>query len=631
MFIDKLLIHNYQRRNWLMTKETKSMAKPNRGPHMGGGRVVEKPKNFKKSMKELIGYVKPFWWLIVVALLFAIVATICNIISPKKLGDLSQNIFTGLALNGKVDLSSLTNIGITLIIIYVLAIVFEYAKSWIMTGVTQKITYRFRKKKKKKINKVPLSYFDTQSYGDVLSRVTNDVDTISQTLNQSIIQLFTSITMFLGVLIMMFTISYKVALISLLIIPLSLIVLLLIVKFSQKYFKKQQVNLGELNGYVEEMYSGHVIIKAYNKEEATLKDFGKINKELHDSSWKSQFLSGLMNPVMNFIGNLAYVVICVFTASLILKGEIGFGAITSFVIYIRLFTQPLNQIAQVSNNLQSTAAASERVFEFLSAEEMEDESHFVKKLEHVQGKVEFKNVSFGYEPNQIIIKNFSALVQPGQKVAIVGPTGAGKTTVVNLLMKFYNVTSGDILIDDVSIKQLTRENVHDIFGMVLQDTWLFEGSVKENLAYGKSNISMEKIKEACQAAHIQHFIESMSHGYDTILDEDSNISQGQKQLFTIARAMIEDAPMLILDEATSSVDTRTEELIQDAMDRLTKGRTTFVIAHRLSTIKNADMILVMKDGDIIEKGTHDELMALKGFYCNLYNSQFETFDEKSQS
>lgn len=614
-----------------MTKETKSMAKPNRGPHMGGGRVVEKPKNFKKSMKELIGYVKPFWWLIVVALLFAIVATICNIISPKKLGDLSQNIFIGLALNGKVDLSSLTNIGITLIIIYVLAIVFEYAKSWIMTGVTQKITYRFRKDISEKINKVPLSYFDTQSYGDVLSRVTNDVDTISQTLNQSIIQLFTSITMFLGVLIMMFTISYKVALISLLIIPLSLIGLLLIVKFSQKYFKKQQVNLGELNGYVEEMYSGHVIIKAYNKEEATLKDFGKINKELHDSSWKSQFLSGLMNPVMNFIGNLAYVVICVFTASLILKGEIGFGAITSFVIYIRLFTQPLNQIAQVSNNLQSTAAASERVFEFLSAEEMEDESHFVKKLEHVQGKVEFKNVSFGYEPNQIIIKNFSALVQPGQKVAIVGPTGAGKTTIVNLLMKFYNVTSGDILIDDVSIKQLTRENVHDIFGMVLQDTWLFEGSVKENLAYGKSNISMEKIKEACQAAHIQHFIESMSHGYDTILDEDSNISQGQKQLFTIARAMIEDAPMLILDEATSSVDTRTEELIQDAMDRLTKGRTTFVIAHRLSTIKNADMILVMKDGDIIEKGTHDELMALKGFYCNLYNSQFETFDEKSQS
>lgn len=614
-----------------MTKETKSMAKPNRGPHMGGGRVVEKPKNFKKSMKELIGYVKPFWWLIVVALLFAIVATICNIISPKKLGDLSQNIFTGLALNGKVDLSSLTNIGITLIVIYVLAIVFEYAKSWIMTGVTQKITYRFRKDISEKINKVPLSYFDTQSYGDVLSRITNDVDTISQTLNQSIIQLFTSITMFLGVLIMMFTISYKVALISLLIIPLSLIGLLLIVKFSQKYFKKQQVNLGELNGYVEEMYSGHVIIKAYNKEEATLKDFGKINKELHDSSWKSQFLSGLMNPVMNFIGNLAYVVICVFTASLILKGEIGFGAITSFVIYIRLFTQPLNQIAQVSNNLQSTAAASERVFEFLSAEEMEDESHFVKKLEHVQGKVEFKNVSFGYEPNQIIIKNFSALVQPGQKVAIVGPTGAGKTTIVNLLMKFYNVTSGDILIDDVSIKQLTRENVHDIFGMVLQDTWLFEGSVKENLAYGKSNISMEKIKEACQAAHIQHFIESMSHGYDTILDEDSNISQGQKQLFTIARAMIEDAPMLILDEATSSVDTRTEELIQDAMDRLTKGRTTFVIAHRLSTIKNADMILVMKDGDIIEKGTHDELMALKGFYCNLYNSQFETFDEKSQS
>lgn len=614
-----------------MTKETKSMAKPNRGPHMGGGRVVEKPKNFKKSMKELIGYVKPFWWLIVVALLFAIVATICNIISPKKLGDLSQNIFTGLALNGKVDLSSLTNIGITLIIIYVLAIVFEYAKSWIMTGVTQKITYRFRKDISEKINKVPLSYFDTQSYGDVLSRVTNDVDTISQTLNQSIIQLFTSITMFLGVLIMMFTISYKVALISLLIIPLSLIGLLLIVKFSQKYFKKQQVNLGKLNGYVEEMYSGHVIIKAYNKEEATLKDFGKINQELHDSSWKSQFLSGLMNPVMNFIGNLAYVVICVFTASLILKGEIGFGAITSFVIYIRLFTQPLNQIAQVSNNLQSTAAASERVFEFLSAEEMEDESHFVKKLEHVQGKVEFKNVSFGYEPNQIIIKNFSALVQPGQKVAIVGPTGAGKTTIVNLLMKFYNVTSGDILIDDVSIKQLTRENVHDIFGMVLQDTWLFEGSVKENLAYGKSNISMEKIKEACQAAHIQHFIESMSHGYDTILDEDSNISQGQKQLFTIARAMIEDAPMLILDEATSSVDTRTEELIQDAMDRLTKGRTTFVIAHRLSTIKNADMILVMKDGDIIEKGTHNELMALKGFYCNLYNSQFETFDEKSQS
>ncbi len=613
-----------------MTKETKPMARPNRGPHMGG-RVVEKPKNFKKSMIELLGYVKPYWWLIIVALLFAIVATVCNIISPKKLGDLSQTIFTGLAIDGKVNLASLTNIGITLIILYVLAIVFEYAKSWIMTGVTQKITYQFRKDISQKINKVPLSYFDTQSYGDVLSRVTNDVDTISQTLNQSIIQLFTSITMFIGVLIMMFTISYKVALVSLLIIPLSLIGLLSIIKFSQKYFKQQQADLGNLNGYVEEMYSNHIIIKAYNKEEATLNDFDKINGQLHNSSWKSQFLSSLMNPVMNFIGNLAFVVICVFTASLILKGEIGFGAITSFVLYIRLFTQPLNQIAQVSNNLQSTAAASERVFEFLNAQEMEDETHCIQKLENVKGKVEFKNVSFGYEPNQIIIKNFSAIIKPGQKVAIVGPTGAGKTTIVNLLMKFYNVTSGDILIDDISIKQLTRENVHDIFGMVLQDTWLFEGSVKENLAYGKENISMDKVQEACQAAHIQHFIESMSHGYDTVLDEDSNISQGQKQLFTIARAMIEDAPMLILDEATSSVDTRTEELIQDAMDRLTKGRTTFVIAHRLSTIKNADMILVMKNGDIIEKGTHEELMELKGFYSDLYNSQFETFDEKKES
>lgn len=609
-----------------MSKEIKNnMPRHGHGPMGGGARVHEKPKNFKRSMKELLGYIKPYWIMIIIALAFAIIATICNIISPKKLGDLSQKIFTGLMVNGKVNLASLTNIAVTLIILYLIAIIFDYAKSWIMTGVTQRVTYRFRKDISQKINKVPLSYFDNRSYGDVLSRVTNDVDMISQTLNQSIIQLFTSITMFIGVLIMMFTISYKVALVSLLIIPVSLGCMMIIVKFSQKYFKRQQANLGTLNGYIEEMYSGHTIIKAFNKEKDTLSEFNTINQELHDSAWKSQFLSGLMMPVMSFVGNLAYIVICVFTASLILKGEIGFGAITSFIIYIRLFTQPLNQIAQVSNNLQSTAAASERVFEFLNAQEMEDETNFVTKLENVVGKVEFKNVSFGYDPNQIIIKNFSALIQPGQKVAIVGPTGAGKTTIVNLLMKFYNITSGDILIDDVSIKQLTRENIHAMFGMVLQDTWLFEGTVKDNLAYGRKDIDLEVIKKACEAANIQHFIESLSHGYDTILDEESNISQGQKQLFTIARAMVENAPMLILDEATSSVDTRTEELIQDAMDKLTNGRTTFVIAHRLSTIKNADLILVMKDGDIIEKGTHQELMDQKGFYCNLYNSQFETF------
>lgn len=609
-----------------MSKEIKNnMPRHGHGPMGGGARVHEKPKNFKRSMKELLGYIKPYWIMIIIALAFAIIATICNIISPKKLGDLSQKIFTDLMVNGKVNLASLTNIAVTLIILYLIAIIFDYAKSWIMTGVTQRVTYRFRKDISQKINKVPLSYFDNRSYGDVLSRVTNDVDMISQTLNQSIIQLFTSITMFIGVLIMMFTISYKVALVSLLIIPVSLGCMMIIVKFSQKYFKRQQANLGTLNGYIEEMYSGHTIIKAFNKEKDTLSEFNTINQELHDSAWKSQFLSGLMMPVMSFVGNLAYIVICVFTASLILKGEIGFGAITSFIIYIRLFTQPLNQIAQVSNNLQSTAAASERVFEFLNAQEMEDETNFVTKLENVVGKVEFKNVSFGYDSNQIIIKNFSALIQPGQKVAIVGPTGAGKTTIVNLLMKFYNITSGDILIDDVSIKQLTRENIHAMFGMVLQDTWLFEGTVKDNLAYGRKDIDLEVIKKACEAANIQHFIESLSHGYDTILDEESNISQGQKQLFTIARAMVENAPMLILDEATSSVDTRTEELIQDAMDKLTNGRTTFVIAHRLSTIKNADLILVMKDGDIIEKGTHQELMDQKGFYCNLYNSQFETF------
>ena len=609
-----------------MSKHERTAPKPEHGP-MGGKKIIEKPKNFKKSMIDLLGYIKPYWWIIIVALLFAIVATICNIISPKKLGDLSGTIAGFIMTNQKIDMSKLSNIGITLIILYVISIVFDYAKSWIMTGVTQKITYRFRKDISTKINRVPLSYFDNRSYGDVLSRVTNDVDTISQTLNQSIIQLFTSVTMFVGVLIMMFTISWKVALVSLLIIPFSLGAMMLIVKFSQKFFKKQQANLGSLNGYIEEMYSGHTIIKAFNKEDETLNEFNQINQELYSSSWKSQFLSGLMMPIMSFIGNLAFVGICVFTAYLILKGEILFGAITSFVIYIRLFTQPLNQLAQVSNNLQSTAAAAERVFEFLEAEEMEDETNFIKKLDHVEGKVEFKNVSFGYEKDQLIIKDFSAIVQPGQKVAIVGPTGAGKTTIVNLLMKFYNINSGDILIDGISIKQLTRENIHDIFGMVLQDTWLFEGSVRDNLSYGNQDVDLEVIKKACEAAHIQHFIESMAHGYDTILDEDSNISQGQKQLFTIARAMVENAPMLILDEATSSVDTRTEELIQDAMDKLTQGRTTFVIAHRLSTIKNADMILVMKDGDIIEKGTHDELIAQNGFYSSLYNSQFETFDK----
>lgn len=524
----------------------------------------------------------------------------------------------------KVNLNKIFKIAVFLLVLYITAYVVNFAQGFIMATVTQKIGRDLRSKISTKINRLPLKYFDDTTYGDVLSRITNDVDTIGFTLNSSVNQLFGAAALFVGSLIMMFVTNWIMALSGVLATLVGFLLMMVIVSKSQKYFIRQQQCLGKLNGFVEEAYSGQEIIKAYNAEQETSANFEGLNKGLYSTAWKSQFFSGLMGPLMGFIGNFGYVVVCVVGAVLVFNGVINFSVIVAIMIYIRLFTQPLSQLAQSLTNLQSTAAASERVFEFLNEPELADESHIKNQITNIKGKVEFKHVKFGYLKDKLVIKDFSAIVKPGQKVAIVGPTGAGKTTLVNLLMKFYNVTDGDILIDGVSLKNLTRQNVHDIFGMVLQDTWLFQGSVKENIRYNKSNITDEQIVDACKVCGIHHFIKTLPNGYDTILDDNTNISAGQKQLLTIARAMVENAPMLILDEATSSVDTRTEILIQQAMDKLTHGRTSFVIAHRLSTIKNADIILVMDNGDIIEQGNHQQLLAQNGFYATLYNSQFQS-------
>ena len=591
------------------------------GPSKRGINNFEKPENFLKSWKKLILYCKFCIPQIIVAFIFAIIGTIFTIVGPNKLSQITDLITDGL-ISG-IDLEKVQKIAVFLSVLYGLGFVFNYIQGFIMATVTQRLSKSLRTDISEKINRLPLKYFDSTSYGDVLSRVTNDVDTIGQTMNQSIGVLVSEVTLFLGSLFMMLKTNLIMTFSAVIATIIGFLFMILIISKSQKYFLRQQKYLGKINGHIEEIYSGHVIVKVYNGEEKAKKTFDKINEKLYESAWKSQFLSGLMMPLMGFIGNFAYVTVCVVGGTMALDNKITFGVIVAFMIYVRLFTRPLSQIAQAFTNMQSTAAASERVFEFLDETELEDESYKTEILTSSKGDVEFKNVKFGYTPEKIIINDFSVHVSPGQKIAIVGPTGAGKTTIVNLLMRFYEVNSGEIKIDGISTKKLTRENVHDFFCMVLQDTWLFEGSVKENIVYSKEGISDDEVINACKAVGIHHFIESLPMGYDAVLNDKVNLSTGQKQLITIARAMVEKAPLLILDEATSSVDTRTEELIQRAMDKLTVGRTSFVIAHRLSTIRNADLILVMKDGDIIESGNHEDLLSKGGFYSELYNSQFE--------
>lgn len=687
---------------------------------------VEKAKNFKDSIKKLMKSLKPYLFIIIVAIVLIIISTVCTLIGPNRLSKMTDLIEEGVSVNvdltdeqmsslrtekqvriasenytflvqledynnqdssddlvtvlievvageqtitqfvgsekfsiieenefvnftssdiegvgigyqngtlsiwlntqGKINLDSIFRLAIFLVILYIVAYFANFFQGFIMATVNQRVSQNLRSAISTKINKLPLKYFDTTSYGEVLSRVTNDVDTIGQALNNSVSTLVGAVALFIGSLIMMFVTNWIMALSGVVATIIGFALMILIISKSQKYFIEQQAVLGEVNGLVEEAYSGQEIIKAYNAEEETETIFNKENSRLYKSAWKSQFYSGLMQPLMNFIGNFGYVVVCVVGAVLVYYKIIDFAVIIAIMIYIRLFTQPLAQISQGVTNLQSAAAASERVHEFLEQDELKDESNLTKFIDtkSVKGDVEFRHVKFGYVPEKIIIKDFSAKIKAGQKVAIVGPTGAGKTTLVNLLMKFYDVTDGDILIDGISIKELTRENVHDLFGMVLQDTWLFQGSIKDNIRYSKENVTDEQIINACKECGIDHFVKTMPEGYDTILDDNTNISAGQKQLLTIARAMVENAPMLILDEATSSVDTRTEILIQQAMDKLTENRTSFVIAHRLSTIKNSDMILVMKDGDIVEMGNHEELLKKNGFYAELYNSQFDS-------
>lgn len=598
----------------------------NRGPMrghgpMGGRGVGEKSKDFVGTWKKLILYCKKYLPVVVVALVLAMAGSICSLIGPDKLKDLTNIITEGLMT--EIDMPGVKKIALWLIGLYGVSAVFSYIQSFIMATVNQRVTKNLRRDISVKINKVPLSYFNKNSFGDVLSRVTNDVDTIGQSLNQSIVTLVTAITMFAGSLFMMFYTNWIMAVTAVVSTIFGFGIMMFIMGKSQKHFIAQQRELGRINGHIEEIYTGHNVVKAYNGEKAALKTFVEINDKLYESAWKSQFLSGMMMPLMSFIGNFGYVAVCVVGAALAMNGNITFGVIVAFMMYIRQFTNPLAQIAQAMTSLQSTAAAGERVFEFLEEEELSDESSKTKRLDAAKGDVEFKHVKFGYTEDKVIIHDFSAKAKAGQKIAIVGPTGAGKTTMVNLLMRFYELNGGDILIDGVSTKDITRENVHDLFCMVLQDTWLFEGTIRENIVYCKEGVSDEDVVKACKAVGIDHFIRTLPKGYDTVLNDKANLSAGQKQLITIARAMIENAPLLILDEATSSVDTRTEIQIQKAMDKLTEGRTSFVIAHRLSTIKNADLILVMKDGDIIESGNHEELLAKGGFYADLYNSQFE--------
>ena len=591
--------------------------------------VNEKPKKFKKTLKEMAGYLKPYFPLILIAVVASVIATILQIIGPDKLKLITDEITKGLPkiVKGKpvmaaIDMDSVKSITLMLLIFYLSSLVLNLLQRFIMPDVTQKISKSFREEIAKKINRLTFSYFDNTTFGDILSRVTNDVDTISQSLNQSVGALLTSIVMLIGTVVMMIYNSGILTITTILSSLVGFVFITIIMKKSQKYFKEQQQNLGDINGQIEEVYTGHNVIKAYNAGARAVDEFEQMNTQLYTSAWKSQFLSGLMMPIMQFAGNFSYVMVCIVGGALAINGKISFGVIVAFMIYVRLFTNPLADIAQSFNTLQRAAAAGERVFEFLNEDELEEEN-VTEKLEKAKGEVEFKNVRFGYDPEKIIIKDFSVKVNPGEKIAIVGPTGAGKTTIVNLLMRFYEINDGQILVDGIDTKNLSRENLRDQFCMVLQDSWVFEASVRENITFGEKDITDKELIDVCKRVKLDHFIRTLPHGYDTILNDKQSLSQGQLQLLTIARAMVSHAPMLILDEATSSVDTRTEIIVQDAMDELAKGRTSFVIAHRLSTIKNADLILVMKDGDIVEKGKHDELLARDGFYAQLYNAQFE--------
>ncbi len=645
------------------------------GPHRG---VPETSKDFSGSIKRLFNSLNKWRYLLILSLVLAMISAILALVAPNKLSDLTDTITLGLQPNinentinnimkdkdisiedklefsnilssvdkdsdvnvlldkldslpnsiydiikPKMDIARVKSIGLFLGIIYIISSLFNYVQSLLMTTISNNFAKKLRTNISKKINKLPLKYFDIHETGDVLSRVTNDIDTIAQNMNHSFASLVTSLTLFLGSIIMMFVTNWIMAITAIVSSILGFSLMGVLLGKSQKYFTQRQEELGELNGFIEEIYSGHNIVKVYNGEKDAINNFNELNTKLYDSNRKSQFLSGIMQPIMMFVGNLGYVAVCVVGALLVMNNNISFGVIVAFMIYVRMFTNPLSQIAQAMTSLQMTAAASERVFEFLDEEEMIDESNLNGKLNTIKGKIEFKNVKFGYDENRTIIKDFSAKIKPGSKVAIVGPTGAGKTTMVNLLMKFYEINSGDILIDGVSIKDLTREDIHDLFVMVLQDTWLFDGTVRENLKFNKENVNDEDIMDACRTVGVDHFIKTLPGGLDAKISNNDGISQGQKQLLTIARGMIKDAPFLILDEATSSVDTRTEELVQKAMDKLCDGKTSFIIAHRLSTIKNADLILVMNDGNIIEQGNHKELMKQNGFYADLYNSQFK--------
>ncbi len=584
-------------------------------------KIIREKHSFRDTWGKLFVYCSRYLPAIIIALLFAVGGTVFTILGPDKMSDMTEAIMKGIG--GNMDLKLITSIAFTLVAFYASSVVLSYLQGFIMATVTQKVTKKMRTDISKKINKLPLKYFDNTSHGDILSRVTNDVDTLGQTLNQSIVSLVSAITLLVGTIVMMFVTSWILALVAIVASVVGFMLLLVIVANSQKYFNRQQKLLGKINGHIEEVYSGHNVVKAYNAEDKLNKAFDGINKEMYKTSWKSQFLGGLMPSLMGFVGNLGYVAVCVVGAVLTMSGKVGFEVIVAFMIYVRLFTQPLSTFAQAMSNLQSAGAASYRVFEFLGERELADESYKTEVLEHVEGNIEFSHVSFGYDKDKIIINDFSAKAKAGQKIAIVGPTGAGKTTMVNLLMRFYETNSGQILIDGVATDSLTRENVHDLFCMVLQDTWLFEGTIYDNIVYNNKDIPLERVKEACKAVGLHHFIKTLPQGYNTPLNEDASLSAGQKQLVTIARAMVNNAPMLILDEATSNVDTRTEVLIQNAMDKLTIDRTSIIIAHRLSTIKNADLILVMKDGDIIESGNHEDLIEKGGFYAELYNSQFE--------
>lgn len=612
-----------------MSRDGNKMRRP-RGPMGGHGMrgSGEKAKDFKGTMRRLVSYLAKYRLSIIIVLIFAIGSVTFSVIGPKILGKATTEIFNGLVSkvsgNGTgIDFDAIKRILITLILLYVVSAIFSFIQGFIMSGISQKVAYNLRDELVKKINRLPMKYFDTRTHGEVLSRFTNDIDTLAQSLNQSLTQIITSVTTLVGVFIMMLSISVVMTFSALLVIPISLFIITFIIKRSQKYFKNQQEFLGQVNGQVEELYGGHVVVQAFNGEEDSIKEFNKINNKLYESAWKSQFLSSTMQPIMMFVGNLSYVVVSILGGYLVIKNKIEVGDIQSFIQYVRSFNQPISQMAQISNQLQSTAAAAERVFEFLNEEEEDITVENPVSIEGLQGKIDFEHVEFGYNEDRIIIKDFNANVKHGQKVALVGPTGAGKTTMIKLLMRYYDVNSGAILVDGHNIKDFNRGELREMFGMVLQDTWLFSGSIKENIRYGRLNASDEEVIEAAKAAHVHHFIKTLPDGYNMVLNEESsNISQGQKQLLTIARAILADPKILILDEATSSVDTRTELLIQKAMDNLMEGRTSFVIAHRLSTIKDADLILVINDGDIVEQGNHEELLAKGGFYANLYNSQF---------